>query len=174
MFYFNTSLEITNSPAPPGVPACLSTSRFDHDPRWSESGDRYILKLFRDMVFHQVDEHNKPVLDLSHVLTCLNKVCQVSAFFLISQRRLTLLYVQLDAGSDEKVMLMSRDEQSCLVVSYREIKGCVEAAFKWVSLSSLITAFWTDILTENTLVILLEALPRSQAGMSAHVCVEDG
>jgi PAB-dependent poly(A)-specific ribonuclease subunit 3 len=37
---------------------------------------------------------------------------------------------QLDAGSDEKVMLMSRDEQSCLVVSYREIKGCVDAAFK--------------------------------------------
>ena len=26
------------------------------------------------MVFHQVDEMNKPVLDLSHVLTCLNKV----------------------------------------------------------------------------------------------------
>ena len=40
------------------------------------------------------------------------------------------LALQLDAGSDEKVMLMSRDEQSCLVVSYREIKGCVEAAFK--------------------------------------------
>ena len=49
-------------------------SRFDHDPRWSESGDRYIIKLFRDMVFHQVDESNQPVLDLSHVLTCLNKV----------------------------------------------------------------------------------------------------
>jgi PAB-dependent poly(A)-specific ribonuclease subunit 3 len=27
---------------------------------------------------------------------------------------------------------MSRDEQSCLVVSYREIKACVEAAFKFV------------------------------------------
>jgi hypothetical protein len=27
------------------------------------------------MVFHQVDETNQPMLDLSHVLTCLNKVC---------------------------------------------------------------------------------------------------
>ncbi|CED85393.1 Poly(A) ribonuclease subunit [Phaffia rhodozyma] len=89
---------------------------FDHDPRWSESGDRYIIKLFRDMVFHQVDEFNKPVLDLSHVLTCLNK---------------------LDAGSDEKVMLMSRDEQSCLVVSYREIKECIEAAFNDLSRGSI-------------------------------------
>jgi PAB-dependent poly(A)-specific ribonuclease subunit 3 len=54
---------------------------FDHDPRWSESGDRYILKLFRDMVFHQVDEYGKPVLDLSHVLMCLNKVRRRLVFF---------------------------------------------------------------------------------------------
>ena len=37
---------------------------------------------------------------------------------------------QLDAGIDEKIMLVSRDEQSCLVVSYREVKSCIEAAFK--------------------------------------------
>ena len=29
-------------------------------------------------------------------------------------------------------MLVSRDEQSCLVVSYREIKLCIEAAFGFV------------------------------------------
>lgn len=62
-------LPLTQLLPPPVTPA-----RFDHDPRWSESGDRYIIKLFRDMVFHQVDESNLPVLDLSHVLTCLNKV----------------------------------------------------------------------------------------------------
>jgi PAB-dependent poly(A)-specific ribonuclease subunit 3 len=50
------------------------TFRFARDQRWSETGDRYIVKLFRDYVFHQVDEMGKPVLDLSHVLTCLNKV----------------------------------------------------------------------------------------------------
>jgi PAB-dependent poly(A)-specific ribonuclease subunit 3 len=49
---------------------------FDMDPAWSETGDRYIIKLFRDYVFHQVDEAGLPVLDVAHVLTCLNKVLQ--------------------------------------------------------------------------------------------------
>jgi PAB-dependent poly(A)-specific ribonuclease subunit 3 len=48
--------------------------RFDRDPRWSETGDRYIIKLFRDYVFHQVDEQGAPVVNMAHVLTCLNKV----------------------------------------------------------------------------------------------------
>ena len=30
-------------------------------------------------------------------------------------------------------MLVSRDEQSCLVVSYKEIKSCIDAAFGYVS-----------------------------------------
>ena len=49
-------------------------ARHNHETRWSETGDRYIVKLFRDYVFHQVDEHGRPVINLSHVLTCLNKV----------------------------------------------------------------------------------------------------
>ncbi|KAI0776797.1 hypothetical protein BD413DRAFT_522717 [Trametes elegans] len=80
----------------------------NHETRWSETGDRYIVKLFRDFVFHQVDEFGRPVVNLTHVLTCLNK---------------------LDAGSEERIMLVSRDEQSCLVVSYREVKACIESAF---------------------------------------------
>lgn len=44
------------------------------DPGWSETGDRYLIKLFRDYVFHQVDEKGKPVIDMAHVITCLNKV----------------------------------------------------------------------------------------------------
>ena len=44
------------------------------DPAWSETGDRYLLKLFRDYVFHQVDENNDPVVNLAHVVSCLNKV----------------------------------------------------------------------------------------------------
>lgn len=50
------------------------TARFAREPRWSETGDRYIIKLFRDYVFHQVDENGNPVVDLAHVLACLNKV----------------------------------------------------------------------------------------------------
>ena len=48
------------------------------DPSWSETGDRYLLKLFRDYVFHQVDENNDPVLNLAHVVSCLNKVRRVT------------------------------------------------------------------------------------------------
>ncbi|KAK8847561.1 hypothetical protein IAR55_005420 [Kwoniella newhampshirensis] len=83
-------------------------AEFELDPRWSDTGDRYILKLFRDYVFHSIGVDGTPILDLSHVLTCLNK---------------------LDAGLDERIMLVSRDDQSCLVVSYREIKLCIETTF---------------------------------------------
>ena len=44
------------------------------DPHWSETGDRYLLKLFRDYVFHQYDPEDKPVIDMTHVVQCLNKV----------------------------------------------------------------------------------------------------
>ena len=73
---------------------------FEHDPRWSETGDRYYIKLFRDYVFHSVDENGNPVVDIGHVLTCLNK---------------------LDAGIDEKVMLVSRDSLNCFVLSYKDV-----------------------------------------------------
>ncbi|TKA61909.1 hypothetical protein B0A49_09373 [Cryomyces minteri] len=75
---------------------------------WSETGERYYLKLFRDYVFHQVDVQGNPVVDLGHVILNLNK---------------------LDAGTEEKVMLMSRDEQNVMVVSYKELKRGVESAF---------------------------------------------
>ena len=40
--------------------------------------------------------------------------------------------LQLDAGSEEKIMLVSRDEQSCLVVSFKDVKMSMESAFKYV------------------------------------------
>lgn len=45
------------------------------------------------------------MLDLAHVISCLNKV---------------------DAGTDERVSLTSRDENTCIVVSFREIRTVVE------------------------------------------------
>ncbi|KZV92634.1 hypothetical protein EXIGLDRAFT_71005 [Exidia glandulosa HHB12029] len=81
---------------------------FDMDPRWAETGERYPIKLFRDYVFHQTDERGNAVLNLGHVISCLNK---------------------LDAGSEERVMLISREEQTCLVMTYKEIKACIETAF---------------------------------------------
>lgn len=78
------------------------------DPTWSETGDRYMLKLFRDYLLHQVQEDGRPWLDMSHIVHCLNK---------------------LDAGTQEKICLMSRDEQSVLVVSYAELKQCLDQSF---------------------------------------------
>ncbi|GAT23219.1 PAB-dependent poly(A)-specific ribonuclease subunit pan3 [Aspergillus luchuensis] len=82
---------------------------YEHDRQWSENGERYFLKIFRDYVFHQVDAQGDPVVDLGHVLMCLNK---------------------LDAGTDEKITLISRDEQSCFVVSYKELKKALESSFQ--------------------------------------------
>jgi PAB-dependent poly(A)-specific ribonuclease subunit 3 len=81
---------------------------YDGDRQWSENGDRYMLKLFRDYTFHQVDTDGRPVVDLAHIVRCLNK---------------------LDAGIEEKVTLISRDEQSTFIVTYRELKKQVNAAF---------------------------------------------
>ncbi|KAI4594355.1 PAB-dependent poly(A)-specific ribonuclease subunit 3 [Pestalotiopsis sp. 9143b] len=82
---------------------------FDNDPTWAENGERYTLKLFRDYVFHQVDANNNPVLNMGHMLSCLNK---------------------LDAGIDEKVYLTSRDHQTSFVVTYKEVKKQVNNAFQ--------------------------------------------
>ena len=38
--------------------------------------------------------------------------------------------LQLDTGHPEKILLTSRDGQSCLIVSYRDLKHCVETTFK--------------------------------------------
>jgi PAB-dependent poly(A)-specific ribonuclease subunit 3 len=75
---------------------------------WSETGDRYQLKLFRDYVFHRVEADGKPNLAIGHMITCLNK---------------------LDAGIDEMVLLTSPDNETVFVVSYRELKQMFERSF---------------------------------------------
>ena len=47
------------------------------DPRqssWAETGEKYLLKLFSDYVFRQVDADGNTVANLSHILDSLNKV----------------------------------------------------------------------------------------------------
>ncbi|KAI8891207.1 hypothetical protein K501DRAFT_289795 [Backusella circina FSU 941] len=80
----------------------------DNDPSWSETGDKYVIKLFRDYLFHQVNDMGVPVVDIAHVITCLNK---------------------LDTGVDETIQLVSRDEQTSILVSYKELKGIIASAF---------------------------------------------
>lgn len=48
--------------------------RLSLDVTWSETGDRYMLKLFRDYLFHTVTENGQPWLDHAHIIQCLNKL----------------------------------------------------------------------------------------------------
>eukprot|EP01041_Mallomonas_annulata_P010985 gene10985-22949_t len=78
-------------------------------PDWSETGDRYVLKLFRDYVFHQAQTDGSPAIDVGHIITALNK---------------------LDAGDPERILLSSRDNKDVLLtVSFEDVKRCMEAAF---------------------------------------------
>lgn len=66
------------------------------------------MKLFRDFVFHQCTEEGTPILEWGHVVECLSK---------------------LDAGVPERVLLLSRDEASMLVVTYADVRRCLAGAF---------------------------------------------
>jgi PAB-dependent poly(A)-specific ribonuclease subunit 3 len=85
------------------------------DRDWGEHGDRYTLKLFRDYVFHQVDAEGRPVVDLGHMITCMNK---------------------LDAGVEEKIRLVSRDDQTVFIVTYKEVNKLFAKAFADLTKSS--------------------------------------
>ena len=82
------------------------------DWRWSSTGDRYVVQLFRDYVFFQNDEAGRPFFDVGHVADCLAKV---------------------DVGSFEPVMLMNRDGSSVLVTNFNDIRRCVETSFKEIA-----------------------------------------
>lgn len=73
------------------------------------NGSLLVIKLFRDFVFQTYDEFGKPIADLSKVLTNLNK---------------------LDVGVDEKLLLISREEDSCIIVSYKEVKDIIDSTFR--------------------------------------------
>ncbi|KAK4534144.1 hypothetical protein CDCA_CDCA01G0169 [Cyanidium caldarium] len=84
---------------------CFVNERHDllGDPQWSEVGDRYLLKLFRDRVFHGVD------LDVARVKDELRR---------------------LDAGVNDTLLLTSRDGRSRLFVKYAEVRRCLEGALR--------------------------------------------
>ncbi|CUM67904.1 uncharacterized protein PRCAT00005615001 [Priceomyces carsonii] len=73
-----------------------------------DNSNKHIAKLFRDFVFCEYDDFGKPVLNLSRVLVNLNK---------------------LDAGIDEKFLLVSRDDKNCVIASYKEVRDIIDSLF---------------------------------------------
>ena len=77
------------------------------DRQWCSTGDRYLLSLFRDCVFHSESADGRPLADLSFVVDQLNR---------------------LDVASSEKAMLSSRDGEAMLIVRYADLKQAVQQA----------------------------------------------
>jgi PAB-dependent poly(A)-specific ribonuclease subunit 3 len=65
--------------------------------------------IFIHQVFHQADEYGRPIMDLGHVMSALNK---------------------LDAADEEeKIVLASRDGKTIMVVNYADIARYLENAY---------------------------------------------
>ena len=67
-------------------------------------------------VFHQADIHGKPIMDLGHVISSLNK---------------------LDAADDEKIVLVSRDGKNVMVVSFADVAWCLVRSYQELCSSSV-------------------------------------
>jgi len=80
----------------------------EQDPRWTDTGDRYLLKLLKSYIFYRSDESGEAWTDLAHVVSTLNK---------------------LDTGTAEKVCLVSSDEKNIMIVSYKDLKHALSRAF---------------------------------------------
>lgn len=84
--------------------------KLDHvcDDNQEDMGDRYMLKLFRQYLFRQVNETGTQLVDIGHVVYSLNR---------------------LDIGDESQLLLASPDESTVLVVTFNDIKMCLENAF---------------------------------------------
>lgn len=67
---------------------------FNLDCTWSEIGDRYMLKLFRDYLFHSITEDGRPWLDHAHIVQCLNKL-DAGSLERVSRRKFNLFCIML-------------------------------------------------------------------------------
>lgn len=74
------------------------------DVHWKDTGDRYLLKLFREYVFHQTLESGEPSLEMRHVFDCLNK---------------------LELGSSERILLTST-KGSVVIMTFAEVQKVLQ------------------------------------------------
>ena len=68
-----------------------------------------LTSIFLATVFHQADGAGRPVLDIGHVVSSLNK---------------------LDAADEEKIALASRDGKNVMVLSFADVAWCLEKAYQ--------------------------------------------
>ena len=90
----------------------LSRPEHEQELAWSQQGHSYMLLLARDYIFHQVDASGRSITNMAHIVGCLNR---------------------LDAGSEEKITLTSRDNTTIMILSWKEIKTCFERAWDEVN-----------------------------------------
>jgi len=123
---------------------------YNKNSSWSETGDRYLLKLFRDYVFHQQRDDGSPNVSLHHVVDCLNK---------------------LDAGVPERVCLKGQgDRDTLLVIRYSDLKRCMNEAFTELSQphnSSPLTSFPSSSFPSTSTVV--SHLPPSPLSLSSPI-----
>jgi PAB-dependent poly(A)-specific ribonuclease subunit 3 len=62
--------------------------------------DHLLIKLFKDYLFHQLKENDQVIVDFGHVVDSLNK---------------------LDYSSFDQILLISRDTENLLVVSFNDL-----------------------------------------------------
>ena len=92
----------------------IDRPEFNGDPRWGETGDRYLIKLLKGYLFHQT-QNGQPWVDLAHVVQTLN---------------------QLDSGSHEKVSMMSTDQKNVVVLSFADLKKALQETFRELEVAS--------------------------------------
>jgi len=80
----------------------------DGDDSWGTSSDRQLIRYFRESLTNQTNENGAAVLDLSSLVSSLNK---------------------LDMGVDGQVLLSSPHDGALLLVAYSDIKSVLERSF---------------------------------------------
>jgi len=80
----------------------------DGDDSWGTRSDRQLIRCFRESLTNQTNENGAAVLDLSSLVSSLNK---------------------LDVGVDGQVLLSSPHDGALLLVAYRDIKNVLERSF---------------------------------------------
>jgi len=93
---------------------------------WSETNERYLIKLLRDHLFHSVDSEGRPYLNITHVTTCLTK---------------------LEMKSSDNIMLYSRGGQgNVFICTYADLNEALEMAFAELTVSDCSTNGNDDVL----------------------------